>query len=95
MKSHYFSLGVYFTGLGFFAIMAFIGVDTINISSAIEGVEGSVLVLIGVIIILIGHSFFNMLANLSTDHDVNHMKKILKKHGLWQDETIKRKDLPK
>lgn len=38
-------------------------------------------------------SFIGLFGNLAHIHTINHLQNILKKHGLWQDEEIKKKEL--
>ena len=40
-------------------------------------------------------AFMTIFGHLATNDRVRHHKRILQKHGLWQDEEIKKKDLPK
>jgi len=40
------------------------------------------------VVLIFGHT-------ISLWDQTSHLKRILKKHGLWQDEMIKKKDLPK
>ena len=50
--------------------------------------DGWIILLLGSVVMIFGHT-------ISLWDQVNHSKRILKKHGLWQDEMIKKKDLPK
>lgn len=85
-----------FGGLGIFLVLAFAGWTLLNISEEIvmkDPILSGILFALGGILILSGMAFMLLLWNLGDGQNITHHKRILQKHGLWQDEMIRKKDL--
>lgn len=96
MKYNRLPLVVYLMGVGICLTIVLPAASTlISISDADYTPDIGILTALLGVLILGGLIVYSMCANISTDMELEHYRNILKKHGLWQDEAIKKKDLPK
>ena len=90
LKYWIFPSFIEFSGLGMAAVFAYL---MIYVQGLGYSKEVTMLFVVGLGGCSLG--FLSAFGHIAVGERLRHHKRILQKHGLWQDEEIKKKDLPK